>query len=215
MKITNLIAGIVAGIVATLVFTIIHGLMISQIWFMIIPMLVAGAICGLFLSLSYELLVDHPSAMGWLRYNLLYIMLLFLLGPLSLLLFEPKMTIPELVSSPNGLPDALFRDVLSLVTVYTPLMALVITVLHGRRWAGYGVVLVTCAVLVFLLGLNIAPLGLVFLTDGWVRMLLELVGLIVALNLGYVIVYLRIRCLRTGPKRRAQTHDDVIRGVLQ
>lgn len=198
MKITNLIAGIIAGIVATLVFTIIHGLMISQIWFMFIPMLVAGAICGLFLSLSYELLVDQPSVMGWLRYNLLYIILLFLLGPLSLVLYEPIMTIPELISSPNGLPDELFREVLPLVTVYTPLMALIITVLHRRRWAGYGVVLVTCAVLVFLLGLNIAPLGLVFLTDGWVRMLLELVGLIVALNLVYVIVYLFIGRLSAG-----------------
>jgi hypothetical protein len=41
-----------------------------------------------------------------------------------------------------------------------------------------------------LLGLNIAPLGLVFLTSGWAIMLLKLVGLVVALNLVYVAVYL-------------------------
>lgn len=190
MKITNLIAGIIAGSASTLAFTIIHGLLIIPIWFMFIPMLVVGALCGLFVSLSYELLIEQPSVMGWLRYNLLYVILLFLLGPLSLVLYEPMITIPELLSS--GLPDELLRQVVPLVAVYTPLMALIITVLHRRRWAGYGMVLVTCAVLVFLLGLNIVPLGLVFLTGSWVRMLLELVGLIAALNLLYVVVYLLI-----------------------
>ena len=198
MKINNLIAGTIAGGVSTLVFTIIHGLMISQIWFMFVPMLVAGTICGFFLSWSYDLLVIQPSIIGWVRYNFLYIILLFILGPISLVLYEPVMTIPELVSSPNGLPDELFREVLPLVVVYTPLMALIITALHRRRWAGYGVVLVTSAVLVFLLGLNIAPLGLVFLTDGWVRMLLELIGLVIALNLVYAIAYLLIGRLLGG-----------------
>jgi hypothetical protein len=192
MKITNILAGIVAGATSALVFTIFHGLIISDIWFMLIPMLVAGAMCGFFLSWSYDLLVDQPSVAGWLRYNLLYIILLFVLGPISLVLFDPIMTIPELVSSPNGLPDELFREVLPLVAVYTPLMALFITALHGRRWTGYGVVLITCAVLVFLLGLNIAPMGLVFLTEGWVKMLLEMMSLVVALNLVYVVIYLLI-----------------------
>jgi hypothetical protein len=198
MKTTNLFVGTIAGAVAALAFTILHGFMISQIWFMLIPMLVAGAMCGFFLSWSYEILVDKPSVTGWLGYNFLYIALLFLLGPISLLLYEPTMTIPELVSSPNGLPDELFREVLPFVAIYTPLMALVITALHGRRWTGYGVVLVTCAVLVFLLGLNIAPMGLVFLTDGWVIMLLEMVGLVVTLNFVYVIVYLFIVRLWVG-----------------
>ena len=96
------------------------------------------------------------------------------------------------MSSPSGLPDELFKEVLPLVALYTPLMAFIITRLHGRRWTGYGVVLITCAVLVFLLGLNIAPMGLVFLTSGWLSMLLEVVGLVVALNLVYVAVYLLV-----------------------
>jgi hypothetical protein len=190
MNISNLFAGVIAGTASSLVFTILHGLIISNIWFMLIPMLLAGAMCGFFISWSYALLVDRPSVAGWLGYNSLYIVLLFLLGPISLLLFEPIMTIPELVSSPNGLPDELFREVLPLVALYTPLMALIITRLHSRRWTAYGVVLITCAVLVFLLGLNIAPMGLVFLSSGWVSMLLEVVGLVVALNLVYVVVYL-------------------------
>jgi hypothetical protein len=43
---------------------------------------------------------------------------------------------------------------------------------------------------VLLLGLNIAPMGLVYLTTGWVWMLLELLILIVALNLVFVVVFL-------------------------
>jgi hypothetical protein len=162
----NLFAGAIAGTASALVFTILHGLMISSIWFMLIPMLLAGALCGVMISWSYALVVDKPSVAAWLGYNALYIVLLFLLGPMSLLLFEPVMTIPELVSSPSGLPDELFQEVLPLVALYTPLMAFMITRLHSRRWSGYGVVLITCAVLVFLLGLNIAPMGLVFLTSG-------------------------------------------------
>lgn len=192
MNSTNLFAGVIAGTASSLAFTILHGLIISNIWFMLIPMLVAGAMCGFFISWSYEILVDKPSVAGWLNYNFLYIVLLFLLGPISLLLFEPIMTIPELVSSPNGLPAELFQEVLPFVALYTPLMAFIITRLHSRHWTAYGVILITCAVLVFLLGLNIAAMGLVFLTSGWMIMLLEVVGLVVALNLVYVAVYLLV-----------------------
>jgi hypothetical protein len=198
MNSTHLSAGAIAGTTSALAFTILHGVMISSIWFMLMPMLVAGAMCGAMISWSYTLLVDRPSVAGWLGYNALTIVLLFLLGPISLLLFEPIMTIPELVSSPSGLPDELFQEVLPLVALYTPLMALIITRLHSRCWSGFGVVLITCAVLVFLVGLNIAPMGLVFLTGGWVRMLLEVVGLVVALALVYAAVYLLVAGHRAG-----------------
>ena len=46
-----------------------------------------------------------------------------------------------------------------------------------------------CAVLVLLLGLNIAAFGLVHLTTGWGLLMLELLGLVVALNLVYVVVF--------------------------
>lgn len=181
--------GAMAGTLSALVFTFIHGFMISQIWFMLVPMLVAGAICGLCLSWSYAMLVDTPSVAGWLRYNLLYL-LLFGLGPISLSLYEPMMTIPELLSSPNGMPDALVQAVLPFTAVYTLLMALFITWLYGRRWSHLLIVLPTCAMLMLLLGLNIAPMGLVYLTTGWLFMLLELLILIVALNFVFVLGFL-------------------------
>lgn len=164
--------------------------MISSIWFMLIPMLAAGAMCGSMVSWSYALLVDRPSVAGWLGYNALTVVLLFLLGPISLLLFEPIMTIPELVSSPSGLPDELFQEVLPLVALYTPLMALIITRLHSRRWSGFGVVLITCAVLVFLLGLNIAPMGLVSVPVQSYYLVAETFGLILALNLVFAATFI-------------------------
>jgi hypothetical protein len=152
--------------------------------------------CGFSISWSYALLTDAPSVAGWLRYNLLFIIFLFMLGPVSLVLFEPIMTIQELLASPNGLPDELFREVLPLVAVYTPFMALIITRLYGRRWISFGVVLLTSAILVLLLGLNIAPMGLIYLTDGWTKMLLELVVLIVTLNLVYALSYIVLTNLK-------------------
>ena len=182
--------GAIAGVASALVFTIIHGFMISQIWFMMVPMLVAGAICGLCLSWSYKMLVETPSVSGWLRYNLLYLLLLFGLGPISLGLYEPMMTIPELLASPNGMPDELVQAVLPFTAVYTLLMALFITWLYGRRWSRLLIVLPTCAILMLLLGLNIAPMGLVYLTTGWVFMLLELLLLILSLNLVFAVIFL-------------------------
>ena len=182
--------GAIAGVVSALVFTIIHGLMISQIWFILVPMLVAGAICGLCLSWRYGALVETPSIGGWLRYNALYLLLLFGLGPISLGLYEPMMTIPELLASPTGMPDVLIEAMMPLTAVYTLLMALFITWLYGRRWLRLPIVLATCAMLMLLLGLNIAPMGLVYLTTGWLWMLLELLILIVALNLVFVLGFL-------------------------
>jgi hypothetical protein len=183
------IMGAAAGTIAALAFTVIHGMLISSIWFMLAPMLIAGALCGLLLGVSYVLLVDSPSVGGWLRYNALYLLLLFVLGPISLLLFEPMMTIPELLASPNGMPAELLREITPLAAVYTVIMALIITYIHSRRWPGFLVVLAATAVLMFLLGLNIAPMGLVYLSGGWLHMLLELLALILTLNFVYVLAF--------------------------
>jgi hypothetical protein len=188
--IDKLIFGAVAGAFSAVVFTAVHDLIISDIWFMLVPMALAGAVCGLGIALSYALLVDSPTMGGWLRYNLHYLLLLIGLAPLSLLLFEPVTTIPALLASPDGLPAELIREILPLAAVYTLFMALLITWLYGRRWSRLIVVLPTCAVLVLLLGLNVAAFGLVQLTAGWAPLMLELLGLVVALNLVYVVAFL-------------------------
>jgi hypothetical protein len=181
--------GAVAGAIAALAFTILHGLMISNIWFMLVPMLVAGGLSGLFIGWSYVLVSDAPTTGGWLRYNGLYVILLFAVGPVSLLVFEPVITIPALLASPDGLPADLMRQVTPLAAGYTVVMALIITLLYCRRWPVFGAVLVTSAALMLLLGLNIAALGLVFLTAGWLAMLWEVLVLILVLNLVYALTF--------------------------
>lgn len=186
------LVGAVAGTISALAFTILHGLMITAIWFMLMPMLIAGALCGLFLGWSYILLANRPTVAGWFRYNGLYLMLLFLLGPISLLVFEPMISIPALLASPEGLPADLLREVAPLTAVYTVVMSLIITLLYGRRWSAFFAVLVTSAALILLLGLNIAPMGLIFLTGSWLSMLLELLALILTLDFVYALAFVAL-----------------------
>lgn len=72
-----ILIGSVSGAIAALAFTILHGLMISSIWFMTVPMLVAGALCGMLLGWGHVLLEDKYTVLGWLRYNGLYLILMF------------------------------------------------------------------------------------------------------------------------------------------
>lgn len=102
------------------------------------------------------------------------------------------MTIPELLASPDGLPAELAREATPLVTAYTIAMALIITLLYGSRWPAFFAVLATSAALMMLLGLNIAPLGLVHLTNGWFRMLTELLVLILSLNFVYTLTFVAL-----------------------
>jgi hypothetical protein len=68
-------SGTLAGVISSLVFTVIHDIFISDIWFMLIPMLVAGALCGALLSCSYGMFVAEPSLRSWLGYNLVFVVL--------------------------------------------------------------------------------------------------------------------------------------------
>lgn len=83
-----LLSGVIAGAASTFVFTAIHHLFISNIWFSLPPMLIAGALYGLCLAWSYGRLFQPPSIPTWLLYNLVYIAFFFLLGILSILIFE-------------------------------------------------------------------------------------------------------------------------------
>ena len=181
--------GAFSGIVSTLVLTIIHDILISNIWFMLIPMLVAGGACGALLSWSYRLLVAIPSQRGWLVYNLIYVLLFGLLGVASVVFFEPVTTMAAVVSL-NGPPTELIDQAMPMTIVFTLGMAILITLLYGRSIAKFLVVLLTCTVLVTLLGLNISAIGLVAIPSGSLLVIAELFGLIVVLNAVYVMVYL-------------------------
>lgn len=186
------VSGVVAGVTSTVVFTVIHDIFISDIWFSLIPMLAAGALCGLCVAWSYALLVSAPSTGSWLRYNLLYVAMFALLGVLSVLAFEPVTTMAAVVTA-NGPPDALIGQAMPLTALFTVGMAVLVTLLYRAGWKRFGAVLLTCVVLVLLLGLNVSAIGLVDIPRGSLVLVAEMFGLIVALNAVYVVVFLALQ----------------------
>lgn len=185
----KLTLGALAGAVSAFVFTIIHQWIISNIWFMLVPMLIAGALCGIGISWSYTLLVPTPTARSWAGYNTLYLILLYLLAPISLLIYDPVMSFQEVLTSPNGLPDELARTVTPFVILYTLTIAVIISARYGWRWDRFLAVLAAAALLMLLLGMNIAAMGLIELPTSWPLLLLEQVALIVSLTFVYALTY--------------------------
>lgn len=197
-----LLSGMIAGAASTFVFTAVHHLFISDIWFSLPPMLAAGALCGLCLAWSYGRLFQPPSTTTWVLYNLVYVALFFLLGLLSILIFEPIITIPQLIVA-NEPPHELIRQAMPLTLGFILGSAALITMLWGRNLVDVAAILLTCAVLITLLGLNVSVLGLVHLSSGAVPLLAGLFGLIVALNLVYLVTFLLL-------ERKIYTSGEVI-----
>jgi hypothetical protein len=182
-------SGAVAGAISAFAFAIIHHLFISNIWFSLIIMMVAGAVCGLCIGWSYRLLVRAPSTGSWLRYNLLYVAMFALLGAASVIVYEPVTTIGALIVA-NEPPDELFGQAMPMTLVFTLATAALVSLLHRRSWLNFGAVLLTCTVLVLFLGLNVSVIGLVEIPRGSLYLIAELFGLILALNAVYVAVFM-------------------------
>jgi hypothetical protein len=181
-------SGTVAGAVSTFVFTGVHHIFISNIWFSFPFMLVAGVLCGASIAWSYALLSLRFSVRGWLGYNLIYVLVLILLGATSALLFEPVVSMAALMQA-NGPPDALIAQALPMTFVFTLLAAVAITLLYGRSLKHFGVVLLTTTVLVLLLGLNISALGLVSIPRGSFYLVAEFLALVVLLAAVYAALF--------------------------
>lgn len=185
-------AAIIAGAVSAFCFALIHRALISDIWFSLPILLVAGAICGLCIGWTYELMFRQPSVVTWLKYNALYDGLFLLLGGASILFFDPVTTLAEVMSS-DRLPDFLIRLELPVVIVSTFVMTAVIGRLYARTWLQFFGIFITCAVLVLLLGLNVSAIGLIEIPRSSLYLVLEVAGLILALNLVFVVVFLGLR----------------------
>lgn len=184
-------SGALAGALSAFTFAIIHHIFISDIWFSVIMMMVAGAVCGLCIAWSYRLLVEAPSIGSWLRYNMLYVGMLDLLGAASVFVYEPVTTIAALVEA-NEPPDELFGQAMPMTIVFTLASAVVISLLYRRSWLRIGAILLTCTVLVLLLGLNVSVIGLVFIPRGSLYLVVELFGLILAINWVYVAAFIAL-----------------------
>lgn len=181
-------SGAIAGATSAVGFAIIHHIFISDIWFSLLIMMVAGALCGLCVAWSYSVLSRAPSFGGWLRYNTVCVVLLALLAVASVLTFDPVTTMAALIVA-NGPPHDLIGQAMPMTAIFTALAAVVISMLYERGRMYFAAILLTCIVIVLFLGLNISAIGLVDIPRGSLYLVLELFGLIVAINVVYVAAF--------------------------
>jgi len=184
-------SGAVAGALSAFAFAIIHHLFISDIWYSLIIMMLAGALCGLCVGWSYGLLFKRPSVGSWLRYNLFYLAMFVLLGAASVLVFEPVTTAAALAEA-NEPPDELIKQAMPMTIIFTLAAATLMSWLYGRSWLHYSAILLTCIVLILFLGLNVSVIGLVYIPGSSVYLIVELFGLILAINGVYVAAFIML-----------------------
>jgi hypothetical protein len=179
----TLLSGAGGGAATAVGFVALHHLLISDIWFSVVPMVVAGALCGLCLAWSYRALFGKPGRASWLLYNLHFIALFMLLGGVSFLLYEPAYTIAGLSAGVES-PDGLLRQALPLSAVFGLLAGIVVSAGWARSARKATSVVVTYVALTLLLGHNTAILGMVHLDRGALPLLAEFFGLIAIILAG-------------------------------
>ena len=192
-------SGTIAGLVSALIFTIVHQNFITDIWFSIPIMLIAGALCGPSLGWSYGVLVSVPTLKNWLAYNLVYMAMFGILGAVSVAAFDPITTVEALIEV-NESPNELIGKAMPLTVVFTFLMAGIVTVLSTRRWANFGSALLACVVLVLSLGLNVSIIGLISLPSGSLYLVVELFALILALGVVFAVAFAILERKQLSPR---------------
>jgi hypothetical protein len=184
------VSGATAGALAALAFAVVHALWITDITFSLVPMMIAGALCGATIAWSYGRLFT-PSVRTWLGYNASYVISLAVLGLVSVAVFEPRTTMAELLTM-DGPPTDLIGDAFPLTIAFTLATAATLGVLFGRTLVAFGATLVTCSVLMALLGLDISIIGLVQIPASSLYVVVELTGLIVVLAGSFAVIVIAL-----------------------
>ena len=191
------LAGVLAGCMSTLVFTCVHQLTISDIWFMIVPMLIAGAVSGLCIAWSFQRVFVSQSVRAWLAYNGALLLMFGVLAVASILILEPVTTMAELTAT-SGPVDHLIVPALPVTVLVTVLTTVVIGRTVARRWTDYLRILLTAAVLMVLVGLNISVLGLVDFAGATLAPVVKFLGLVVLLDGVYAVTFEGLRRWRVS-----------------
>jgi len=190
-------AGAASGSLSSVAFALIHAIVISDIWNTAVVLVAAGALSGASIGWSYGRLFE-PSARSWLAYCGGYVVMLGLLGVVSVALFEPMTTMTALLAT-DGPPSELIEAALPVTILYTLGAALVLAGLVGWSWSAFATILVTCAVLVALLGLNVSVIGLVEIPAGSLYLVAEMFGLVLLLAGTHAAVFLALMRHRLRP----------------
>jgi hypothetical protein len=202
------VPGAAAGALAALTFAAVHAAWITDIWFSLVPMMLAGAACGATIGWSYGRLFE-PSIRTWLGYSASYVIALAILGLASVVIFEPRTTMAELFAL-DGPPADLIGDALPLTITFTLGTAMVLSALFGRTLAAFGAILVTCSVLMALLGLDVSVIGLIQIPTSSLYLVVELAGLVVVLagSFAAIVVALAWGELGTRSEVSGRRRDD-------
>jgi hypothetical protein len=152
-------------------------------------MAAAGIISGISISGSYNSLFINPAARSWLTYNSIFIAMFFLLGLISVLYFQPVTTVAALIEA-NERPGELISAALPMTIIFTILFSILISYVYARRPIQYAIILVTCSILMLILGLNVSIIGLVSIPTSSFYLILELFGLIFIILAVYAILFL-------------------------
>lgn len=183
-----LLSGAIAGTATSFGFAALHHLLISNIWFSVLPMMVAGAICGLCLAWSYGSAFASRSTGGWLLYNLMWVALFVVLGAISFVLYEPVYTIAGLIAGTEPM-GALLREAIPLSAVFGVVAGIAISMILRANVRQATSLVVTSLVLTVLLGHNVAVLGMVHMSQEAVPLLAEFYGLVAAIMLGHAATF--------------------------
>lgn len=136
--------------------------------------------CAWCLVWSYNAAVEPHLTRRWLAYNGSYAVLLVLLGAASFVVLEPQFVMAELMDADDALQLVLPHGV-PLMVGAAAIGTLALWALYGRKPRALIPILVTQALLVFLVGHNLAILGIVEMTSGLLLVGAEFVGLTVFL----------------------------------
>ena len=161
-------------------FAVVHDVFIVDIWSSIRRMVMAGALCGLCIVWSYNKAVADHSTRRWFGYNGSCAALLIALGGVSFVVLDPKFTMAELLVSDDALVEVI-PPALPLMVAASVVGTLLLWALFGRKGAALIPILATQVLLVFLVGHNLATLGLVETSSDLINVVWKFVELTVFL----------------------------------
>lgn len=152
--------GALTGVVVVLGFTIFHDVFIVDIWWNIGPMLFSGALCGFSVVWSYRRAVAVHSTRSWFRYAGLYAAEVIALGAVSIAMLRPRFTMAEAMVMDDAMAE-LTPPALPLMVGATLVGTILFWLYYDRRREAVVPILITQVLVVFLLGHQLAFLGLV------------------------------------------------------
>lgn len=191
-------------------FTVVHGIWIADIWFNLVPMVMSGAVCGASIAWSYRETAGQHTWGKWALYNGACAALLIGLGALSFLMLEPRFSLAELIGADDAL-GRLLPPAMPLIGLGTVVGTAVIWMMFGRRRSALLPILIAQALLMFLVGHNLAILGLIDIPTDQLYRVLEFVGLTAFLAAAFAmsaLVIARPRFARGGHTRARTSRDN-------